>query len=79
MPIFEYKCESCGEEFELFFKPGEDIEKEAICPKCGSESKKMPTTNVAFKFKGPGFYETDYKQKDKKPTGSDDKNEEDDS
>ena len=38
MPIFEYRCEDCGERFDAFFRRPEDAEKEEItCSKCGSE------------------------------------------
>jgi len=33
MPIYEYKCENCGERFEKLIYNDEKIE----CPKCGSE------------------------------------------
>ena len=36
MPIFEYKCEPCGEEFELIVFPSTVIE----CPKCGNRDVK---------------------------------------
>ena len=32
MPIFEYKCENCGREFELLVKPSAIAE----CPECQS-------------------------------------------
>jgi len=35
MPIYEYKCESCGFRFESLQKMGEDYPP---CPNCGSES-----------------------------------------
>lgn len=37
MPIFEYRCEECGERFDAFFRRAEDVETEKIaCPECGS-------------------------------------------
>ncbi|NLB34588.1 MAG: zinc ribbon domain-containing protein [Elusimicrobia bacterium] len=43
MPIFEYKCLNCGENFEILVIPGRE-EEEAVCPKCASENieKKLP-------------------------------------
>ena len=35
MPIYEYKCEVCGEEFERLVFAG-DEEKGITCPKCGA-------------------------------------------
>ncbi|HDH96199.1 MAG TPA: zinc ribbon domain-containing protein [Proteobacteria bacterium] len=34
MPIYEYRCESCGSEFELLVLSGGD--EDARCPECGS-------------------------------------------
>ena len=40
MPIYEYQCQECGEEFEKFVR-SMTRQEEAICPKCGSaETKK---------------------------------------
>jgi putative FmdB family regulatory protein len=37
MPIYEYKCNDCGEEFEkLVMKKNQEIE----CPKCGTKNVK---------------------------------------
>ncbi len=35
MPIYEYRCERCGEEFELFVRSAAQ-ENAPTCPKCGS-------------------------------------------
>ena len=35
MPVYEYKCKSCGEKFEVRCSL-QDQEKEPKCPKCGS-------------------------------------------
>lgn len=52
MPIYEYSCSKCGDDFELLvFKSDEPA-----CPKCGSKNlqKKMSTCgfSVGYKFKG---------------------------
>ncbi len=39
MPIYEYKCQKCGEKFEDYFGPGEG-EKILKCPKCGENKVK---------------------------------------
>ncbi len=37
MPIFEYRCEDCGEKFDKFYrKLEEEMEEENHCPRCGS-------------------------------------------
>ena len=52
MPIYEYSCGECGDDFELLvFKSDEPA-----CPKCGSKDlqKKMSACgfSVGYKFKG---------------------------
>ncbi len=64
MPIFDYKCEKCELEFEIFFKPGERVKDKVVCPNCGGKSRKVISKRVGVKFKGSGFYETDYKRKE---------------
>ena len=39
MPIYEYKCQKCGEEFELL-RNMSDSDKGITCPKCGEKSPK---------------------------------------
>lgn len=51
MPIYEYQCEACGEEFEEFRFPTESDE-DAICPKCGA--KKAKRTISTFSSAGSG-------------------------
>jgi putative FmdB family regulatory protein len=37
MPIFEFRCEDCGQRFDAFFRHAEEAdEKEIACSKCGS-------------------------------------------
>ena len=51
MPIFEYRCEECGNEFELIVFGGDTPE----CPSCGDKNpvKKMSTFgfSVGYKYK----------------------------
>ena len=58
MPIYEYHCESCDEDFEKLVRPSG--EEPTDCPKCGAESIKRLISNTNFKLKGSGWYETDY-------------------
>lgn len=37
MPIYEYRCNECGEEFEKFLR-SMSASKDLCCPKCGSHS-----------------------------------------
>lgn len=65
MPTYEYKCKKCNEVYE-FFQNMTD-EKKTMCPDCKTNSlKKMIGRGAGIIFKGSGFYETDYKAKEKK-------------
>ena len=62
MPTYDYKCDSCGEEFEHFQHITEDPLKK--CPRCGKNSaKRLIGGGAGLIFKGSGFYITDYKNK----------------
>ena len=39
MPIYEYRCETCGEKFEVFVRSS-SRQANPICPKCGSQKVK---------------------------------------
>jgi putative FmdB family regulatory protein len=59
MPIYEYRCKSCGYEFEEL----QSIREKplTICPKCSKPSvKRLLSSGPALVFKGSGFYATDY-------------------
>ena len=57
MPTYEYRCENCGNEFEL--RQGFDSDPMTDCPKCGHLSKRR-ISSVPVIFKGSGWYVTDY-------------------
>jgi len=63
MPIYEYKCLECEEEFEVMQKISEDPLVE--CKSCGGKLKKL-ITNTSFVLKGGGWYVTDYPSADRK-------------
>lgn len=62
MPKYDYCCKDCGEmEIEQSIKDN----VLANCPKCGSmDFKKMVSRGANVIFKGSGFYQTDYKNKE---------------
>jgi len=64
MPIYEFKCEDCNEQFEILI----EIKKvdSIICINCGGHILRRLLSSGSLVFKGPGFYETDYKKKEKK-------------
>jgi putative FmdB family regulatory protein len=57
MPIYEYQCDSCGAQRELFVRS-----TDAPLPKCPDCRKKMRRviSQTAFILKGSGWYVTDY-------------------
>jgi putative FmdB family regulatory protein len=63
VPIYEYKCDQCDHRLEILQKISDEPEKS--CPECGEEGLRKLVSAVAFKLKGTGWYETDFK--DKKP------------
>lgn len=72
MPIYEYQCEACGERTEVLQKISDEPKVE--CPACGELALKKKVSAVAFRLKGSGWYETDFKTGDKKNlAGKDDK------
>ncbi len=67
MPTYEYLCEKCGHEFELFqpisAKPLRTCPKE-LCPQKEwgrGRVKKKISGGAGLLFKGSGFYTTDYR------------------
>lgn len=57
MPVYEYKCESCGEVFELIQKFVDEPLK--VHEKCGGAVHRLLSA-PALQFKGTGWYVTDY-------------------
>jgi putative FmdB family regulatory protein len=64
MPIYEYRCESCGHELEKMQKLSDAPLTE--CPACGKHTLKKLISAAGFRLKGSGWYETDFKKGDKK-------------
>lgn len=61
MPIYEYKCQKCGYEFEQLQKATE--EPLHTCPECGKKKLVKLISNTSFQLKGSGWYVTDFKDK----------------
>ncbi len=69
MPIYEYRCGHCGQELEAMQKLGE--QPLTLCPACKTEGLKKKISAVAFRLKGSGWYETDFKSNKKKNIAGD--------
>ena len=64
MPIYEYECKSCGHTLEALQKIS-DIPL-SDCPECEEQELKKLISAAAFRLKGAGWYETDFKTGSKK-------------
>ena len=69
MPIYEYQCDSCDHKMEKLQKIKDDPLKE--CPECNEPSLKKLVSAAAFRLKGAGWYETDFKTGSKKNVSGD--------
>jgi putative FmdB family regulatory protein len=69
MPLYEYKCDSCGKTFEVIQKFAD--EPLTAHPECGGKVERLLSA-PAFHLKGTGWYATDYA----KSNGSDSKSKE---
>ena len=59
MPIYTYRCDSCGVQFERhqFFQDA----PLKICPECRKKTLRKVITPTKVIFKGSGFYATDHR------------------
>lgn len=59
MPVYTYRCDSCGVQFEKHQSFNDAPLK--TCPECRKKSVKRVITPTKIIFKGSGFYATDHK------------------
>lgn len=59
MPIYAYRCESCGHAKDVLQKMSDPVL--TTCPHCGAESFKKQLTAAGFQLKGSGWYATDFR------------------
>jgi putative FmdB family regulatory protein len=59
MPVYAYRCASCGVQFERQQSFNEAPLR--ICPECRKKSLKRIISPVRVVFKGSGFYSTDHR------------------
>ena len=64
MPIYEYRCESCDHRLEKLQKMSEGDMVD--CPECEKPALKRLVSAAAFRLKGSGWYETDFKKDNKR-------------
>ena len=59
MPIYAYKCASCGHAKDVLQKLSDD--PLIVCPACGAAAFSKQVTAAGFQLKGSGWYATDFK------------------
>lgn len=59
MPVYTYRCESCGVQFERHQSFSDAPLK--TCPECRKKTLRKVITPTKIVFKGSGFYATDHK------------------
>ena len=59
MPIYAYKCESCGHSKDVLQKMSDALL--TVCPQCDASSFKKQLTSAGFQLKGSGWYVTDFR------------------
>lgn len=59
MPIYAYRCASCGLEKDHLQKMSDPVL--SVCPACGQATYSKQVTAAGFQLKGNGWYATDFK------------------
>lgn len=67
MPVYAYKCKSCGHQLEVRQSFSDAPLSE--CPQCGGELRKQ-FNSVGVVFKGSGFYRNDSRASSSSPSAS---------
>ncbi|KVW99708.1 FmdB family zinc ribbon protein [Thiobacillus denitrificans] len=65
MPIYTYKCVSCGFAQDEMQKMSDALL--TVCPSCGKADYAKQVTAAGFALKGTGWYATDFKDSGSKP------------
>lgn len=65
MPIYEYRCASCGHQQEFLQKVSDA--PHTVCTSCGKPTFSKMLTAAGFQLKGSGWYATDFKGNGAKP------------
>jgi putative FmdB family regulatory protein len=68
MPIYTYRCENCGVQFDRRLRFSDDPLK--VCPECEEETLRKVFLPVGIVFKGSGFYSTDNRTSSGKGRGA---------
>jgi putative FmdB family regulatory protein len=66
VPIYEYRCSSCGFQKEFLRKVSDPLL--SVCPECNKATFGKMLTAAGFQLKGGGWYATDFKNSGAAPT-----------
>lgn len=70
MPIYGYQCDNCEHTFDVLQKISDDALVD--CPDCGAPKLRKQLSAPKFRLKGKGWYETDFKDKNRRNIASSD-------
>ncbi len=59
MPIYAYRCSSCGHAQDVLQKMSDPLL--TVCPSCGASTYEKQVTAAGFQLKGSGWYVTDFR------------------
>lgn len=59
MPIYAYRCETCGHAEDVLQKMSDP--QLTVCPSCGQSTYRKQVTAAGFQLKGSGWYVTDFR------------------
>ena len=59
MPIYAYRCESCGHAKDVLQKVSDPVL--TTCPSCDAQTFRKQLTAAGFQLKGSGWYATDFR------------------
>ena len=65
MPLYEYRCSSCGHQQEFLQKWNDALL--TVCTRCGKDTFSKLLTAAGFQLKGSGWYATDFRNSGAKP------------
>jgi len=68
MPIYAYKCGSCGHAKDVLQKMSDAALTQ--CPACNAQAFSKQLTAPGFQLKGTGWYATDFKNGGSKPAAA---------
>ncbi|MEX0431040.1 FmdB family zinc ribbon protein [Spiribacter insolitus] len=69
MPIYEYVCDDCGHELEALQGISDEVLTD--CPACHHAALRRKISAAAFRLKGSGWYETDFKKDNRRNVAGD--------